>query len=234
MSFPTTSWSLVLAAKQKTSAASELALDKLCHQYWYPVYAYIRCRGGSGEDARDLTQEFFLHLLEKHYLNAIDAPRGRFRWFLQAAVKNFLANEYDRSQTQKRGGKQIFLSLDMARAENMYRLEPVDQLTPEKIFDRRWSLLVLDRVTDLLRQEYEKLGKGVYFDRLQPYLVGDDAEQSYRDLASALSTTEGAIKVAVHRLRRRFAEVLRAEIAETVSNESEIDTELRFLASAIR
>lgn len=233
MSFPTTSWSLVLAAKG-AGAVSGAALERLCGLYWYPVYAYIRSRRSSPEDSRDLTQEFFFRLLDKHYLDAIDAPRGRFRWFLQAAVKNLLANEYDRIQAQKRGGGQVFLSLEMEGAEQMYRLEPVDQLTPEKIFDRGWSRLLLNRAMDRMRQEHEKSGKRAHFDRLKQYLVGDDDPASYRDAAQAMGATEGAVKVAVHRLRRRFAEVLRAEIAETVLDESEVDAELRFLISALR
>jgi len=232
VNFPTTSWSLVLAAKQERSGASRSALERLCKEYWYPVYAYIRSRKSSPEDARDLTQEFFLRLLDKHYLDAIEAPHGRFRWFLLAGIKNFLANEYDRSRAQKRGGGRVFLSLQMDGAEQMYRLEPVDQLTPEKIFDRRWSLLLLDRAIQRLQRDYAKSGKERQFDNLKQYLVGDDAGQPYRATARALGTTEGAIKVAIYRLRRDFAEVLRAEIAETVLNENEVDAELRFLITA--
>ncbi len=233
MNFPTTSWSLVLAARQPTPGASRVALERLCELYWYPVYGYIRSRRGSPEDARDLTQEFFFRLLDKHYLDAIDAPRGRFRWFLQAAVKNFLSNEYDSNRAQKRGGGQILLSLDMDRAENMYRLEPVDRSTPEKLFDRQWGLLVLNRAMERLREEQEKSGKSAHFDQLKQYLVGDDDQASYRDAARSMDTTEGAVKVAVHRLRRRFAETLRAEIAETVRDQTEVDAELRFLMSAL-
>lgn len=233
MNFPTTSWSLVLAAKEPAAGVSGAALERLCELYWYPVYAYIRSRRGSPEDARDLTQEFFFRLLDKHYLAAIEAPRGRFRWFLQSAVKNFLANEYDSRQAQKRGGGHTFLSLDMDGAEQMYRLEPADRSTPEKIFDRRWGLLLLSRAMERLRQEQEKLGKSAHFDRLKQYLVGDDDQSSYQDAARSMGTTEGAVKVAVYRLRRRFAEALRAEIAETVRNQTDVDAELRFLMTAL-
>lgn len=234
MGFPTTSWSLVLAAKQGPAEVSREALEKLCEGYWYPVYAYIRSRGNSPDDARDLTQEFFFRLLDKDYLAAIDTPRGRFRWFLQGAIKNFLANEYDARQAQKRGGGRVIQSLDAERAEQAYRLEPADQLTPEKIFDRRWGLLLLNRVMDRMSQEHEKSGRSDHFARLKQYLVGDDDAISYRDAAQALGATEGAVKVAVHRLRRRFAEVLRAEIAETVVDAGEIDGELMFLMGALR
>jgi len=198
------------------------------------VYAYIRSRRNSPEDARDLTQEFFLRLLDKHYLKAIDAPRGRFRWFLQAAIKNFLANDWQRIHTIKRGSGRVILSLDTDRAEQMYRLEPADQLTPEKLFDRRWALLSLNRAFERLSQEQEKSGKSAVFGHLRQYLVAGDDHASYRDSAQEMGVTEGAVKVAIHRLRRRFAEVLRAEIAETVTDESEVDAELRFFMDAMR
>ena len=224
----------MLAAKQGPSELSREALERLCELYWYPVYAYIRSRGNSPDDARDLTQEFFFRLLDKYYLDAIEAPRGRFRWFLQGAIKNFLANEYDARHAQKRGGGRIIQSLDADRAEQAYRLEPADPATPEKIFDRRWGLLLLNRVMDRLNQEQEKSGKSDQFARLKQYLAGDDDGISYRDAAQAMGATEGAVKVAVHRLRRRFAEVLRAEIAETVVDSDEVDGELMFLMSALR
>jgi RNA polymerase sigma-70 factor (ECF subfamily) len=231
--FPTTSWSLVLAARQGPAEFSRPALEQLCELYWYPVYAYIRSRGNSPDEAGDLTQEFFFRLLDKDYLDAIEAPRGRFRWFLQGAIKNFLANEYDARHAQKRGGGRVIQSLDAVRAEQTYRLEPADPATPEKIFDRRWSLLLLNRVMARLGEEHAKSGKNEHFARLKQYLVGDD-DVSYRDLALAIGLTEGAVKVAVHRLRRRFAEMLRAEIAETVADASEVDGELMFLMGALR
>lgn len=228
----------MLAAREEQQAppetASRQAIERLCQAYWYPVYAYIRARNSSPEAARDLTQEFFLRLLDKHHLNAIDAPRGRFRWFLQTAVKHFLANEYERARAQKRGGGRAFLSLEMQRAEDAYRREPADPATPETLFDRRWSLLLLNRAMDRLRAEHENSGKGGQFDRLRPYLVAEEDAPSYRAAAEALGATEGAVKVAVHRLRRRFAEALRAEIAETVSSESEVDAELQFLLGALQ
>jgi RNA polymerase sigma-70 factor (ECF subfamily) len=192
------------------------------------VYGFIRARGQSPDAARDLTQEFFLRLLDKQFLDAIKAPRGRFRWFLQAAVKNFLANEYDRSQARKRGGSQTFLSLEMEGAEQMYRIEPADPQTPETLFDRRWGLLLLNRAMERMRTETPN------FDRLQPHLMGDEDRISYRELAAGLGTTEGAARVAVHRMRRRFGEILREEIAATVLDEAEVDAELQFLMRALR
>ena len=228
LNFPTTSWSLVLAAKQEGNAVSGEALESLCKLYWYPVYGYIRARGQTPDAARDLTQEFFLRLLDKQHLNAIDAPRGRFRWFLQTAVKNFLANEYDRAQAQKRGGGQAFLSLEMEGAEQMYRIEPADPQTPETIFDRRWGMLLLGRAMEQMGKETKN------FEHLQPHLMGDEDRISYRELAARLGSTEGAARVAVHRMRRRFGEILRAEIAGTVQSENEVDAELQFLMGAVQ
>jgi len=228
LNFPTTSWSLVLAAKQEGAAVSGEALERLCKLYWYPVYGFIRARGHSPDAARDLTQEFFLRLLDKRHLNAIDAPRGRFRWFLQTAVRNFLANEYDRAQAQKRGGGHAFLSLEMEGAEQMYRIEPADPHTPETIFDRRWGLLLLSRAMERMREETPN------FDRLQPHLMGDEDRISYKELAAELGSTEGAARVAVHRLRRRFGEILLEEIAGTVRDENEVDGELQFLMGALQ
>jgi len=226
--FPTTSWSLVLAAKQESASLSGEALESLCKLYWYPVYGFIRARGQTPDAARDLTQEFFLRLLDKQHLNAIDAPRGRFRWFLQAAVRNFLANEYDRTQAQKRGGGQTFLSLEMQGAEQMYRIEPFDPHTPETLFDRRWGMLLLSRAMERIAKEQP------HFDRLQPHLMGDEDRISYKKLAGEIGSTEGAARVAVHRMRRRFGEILREEIAATVLQESEVDAELQFLMDALQ
>lgn len=205
-------------------------MEMLCSAYWYPVYGYIRARGKDAEEARDLTQEFFLRLLDKRTLDSIEGPRGRFRYFVQAAVKNFLANEYDRAQAQKRGGGVETISLEMGRAEEMYQMEPPDLRTPERIFDRRWGLAVLRRAMD--RLEREQAGKSGQFEKLRAYLVGDE-EGSYREVAAALGVSEGTARVTMHRLRRRFAEVLRAEIAETVNGPEEVDEELRFLMGAL-
>jgi RNA polymerase sigma factor (sigma-70 family) len=230
--FPTTSWSLVLAARQEQATLPREAVARLCQAYWYPVYGYIRSRGLAPEDARDLTQEFFLRLLDKQYLNAVDAPRGRFRWFLQAAVKRFLVNEYHRARAARRGGGAPLLSLEMDGAERRYSREPADPATPETVFDRRWSLLLLERALDRLRRDHEARGQGRLFEQLKPHLTGEAG--SYRAAAEALGSTEGAVKVAVHRLRRRFAESLRQEIGETVASEDDIDAELRFLMDTLQ
>ena len=211
-----------MAAKPQTSE-----LEQLCRLYWYPVYAYIRARGQTPDASRDLTQEFFLRLLDKQSLSAIQAPRGRFRWFLQAAVKNFLANEYDRERTRKRGGGQPLLALEMDGAEGMYRIEPADPHTPETLFDRRWALLLLQRTKERLEKETPQ------FALLEPHLTLDDDRISYRELAAKLGSTEGAARVAVHRLRRRYGEMLREEIAGTVLDEHEVDAELQFLMSVL-
>jgi RNA polymerase sigma-70 factor (ECF subfamily) len=234
VNFPTTSWSLVLAAKREDGGVTRQAMERLCQAYWYPVYGYIRTRVGSADEAGDLTQEFFLRLLDKRRLDAIEAPRGRFRWFLQAAVKHFLANERDRQRAQKRGGGRPALSFDRERAEEAYRMEPPDPATPETIFERRWCLLLLDRAMDRLRRDYEASGKLALFQGLKPYLVGAGGAPSYRASAAKLGLSEGAVKVAVHRMRRKFAEALRAEIAETVAGESEIDGELQFLMATFQ
>jgi RNA polymerase sigma-70 factor (ECF subfamily) len=217
-----------MAAKQESATISGDALERLCKLYWYPVYGYVRARGQAPDAARDLTQEFFLRLLDKQHLHAIEAPRGRFRWFLQTAVKNFLANEYDREHAQKRGGGKAFLSLEMEAAEQMYRIEPADPHTPETIFDRRWGMLLLQRAMERMRTEHDQ------FDKLQQHLTGDEDRISYRDLASELGSTEGAVRVSVHRLRRRFGEILREEIGGTVLSETEVDAELQFLMDAMR
>ena len=215
----------MLAAKRD---GSQVALERLCAAYWYPVYGYIRSRGRDAEAAKDLTQEFFLRLLDKRYLDSIEGPRGRFRYFVQAAVKNFLANEYDRERALKRGGGAVTVSLEMDGAEERYRLEPPDERTPERIFDRRWGLEVLRRATERLAREQG----GGSFEKMRPYLVGEE-EGSYREVAAVLGVSEGTARVTMHRMRRRFAEVVRAEIGETVDGAAEVDEELRFLMGAV-
>jgi RNA polymerase sigma factor (sigma-70 family) len=234
LAFPTTSWSLVLSARGRNDPAPQEALERLCGIYWYPVYAYMRSHGHGREDAEDLTQEFFYRLIQKQYLKAVDQARGRFRWFLQAALKRFLANEYDRNRTFKRGGEVKFLQFDIPNAEERYGIEAPDRLTPDRIFDRQWSLVLLHRVFEKLREDYRGTKKESYFEHLKQYLVGEEAAIPYRDAARALSMTEGAVRVWVHRMRRRFAAILRSEIAETVLDEREVDAEIQFLVNALR
>ena len=231
--FATTRWSLVLAAGRRTSARSAEALTSLCEMYWYPVYAFIRRQGCGADESADLTQEFFVRVLEKNYFHDADPARGRFRAFLCASIRHFLSNERDRARALKRGGKQPPMSLDVETAEGKYQLEPRDEMTPEKLFDRRWALILLERVLARLRDEHVSAGKGELFDRLKGFLTGDSTGVPYSDVAKAVGMTEGAVKVAVHRLRRRFRELLIQEIAETVSDPADIDAEIEYLLKAV-
>jgi RNA polymerase sigma-70 factor (ECF subfamily) len=231
--FATTRWSLVIAAGHQTNARSAEALTSLCEIYWYPVYAFIRRQGTRAEDCADLTQAFFARVLEKNYFHDADPERGRFRAFLCASIRHFLSNERDRARALKRGGPLPPISLDVETAEGTYQLEPRDDLTPEKLFDRHWALMLLDRALGRLREEHASAGKAEQFDRLKGFLTGDDAAVPYGEAAAMLGTTEGAVKVAVHRLRRRFRDALVQEIAETVSDPAEIDAEIEYLLKAV-
>lgn len=227
--FMTTRWSVVLAAGARNSPRSEEALAALCQAYWYPLYVYVRRRGHSADEALDLTQEFFARLLEKHYLRQADVERGRFRSFLLAAFKHFLANERDRASAQKRGDGLPALPLEVETAEGRYRREPADHETPERVFERRWALTMLDRVLAALRNEYHASGRAELFERLEDLLTAGKSEEPYSRLGATLGMSEGAVKVAVHRLRRRFGDLLREEIAQTVPSVDEVDDEIRYL-----
>jgi RNA polymerase sigma-70 factor (ECF subfamily) len=231
--FATTRWSLVLAAGQRRSPQSSAALATLCENYWYPLYAYVRRRGHEADEAQDFTQAFFARLLEKNDLAAADPGRGRFRSFLLASLKHFLANEWDRARAEKRGGGRSVLSIDFGTAEERYRAEPSHDLTPEKIFERRWAFVLLENVLARLHDESAQAGKADSFDRLKGFLTGEQTQVTYGQLAAELNMSEGAVKVAVHRLRRRYRELLRAEIEETVADPQVIDQEIRDLFSAL-
>jgi RNA polymerase sigma-70 factor (ECF subfamily) len=231
--FRTTHWSAVLTARDKRSPQAQEALAELCRTYWYPLYAYIRRRGHTHADAEDLTQGFFERLLAKDYLGDLTPGMGRFRSFLLTALKHFLANEWDRAQTRKRGGGEVIISLDDEAVENRYRCEPTDDVSPEVLFERRWALTVLDRVLARLRAELAASEKAGLFDELKGYLLGDETAGSYAEVAARLGMKEGTIKVAVHRLRRRFGELLRATIAETVADPGEVEDEVRQLIAAV-
>jgi RNA polymerase sigma-70 factor (ECF subfamily) len=228
--FATTRWSVVLAAaRDDRSPAVKQALATLCETYWYPLYAYLRRRGCSADDAQDTIQEFFLHLLEKHSLRVADSQRGKFRSFLLASLNHFQANERRQASAQKRGGTQLPVALDFLSGEHRYALEPSEDLTPEKIYERRWALTLLETTLSRLRQEYDRRGKLELFDALKVLLSGEDRTESYREIAARLGITEGAVKVAVHRLRRRYGELLREEISQTVSGPDDVDGEIHAL-----
>lgn len=232
--FATTRWSLVLAAGRGDAPDAEAALAVLCRTYWYPLYAYVRRSGHPADEARDLTQEFFARLLEKHSLRAADSERGRFRSFLLTALKRFLSKQRHQARAQKRGGGRKPLSLDFEQGESRYRLEPVTEVTPEAIYERHWALTLLEHVMARLRAEFQRAGKPDAFDHLKVFLTGEAAAPRYREVAVELGMTEGAVKVAVHRLRRRFRECVLAEIAQTVAAPADVDEELRHLFQAVR
>jgi RNA polymerase sigma-70 factor (ECF subfamily) len=230
--FATTRWSLVLAAGRRSNARSTEALASLCETYWYPVYAVIRRQGYGVDEARDLTQGFFARVLEKNYFGDADPARGRFRAFLWAAIRHFLSNERDRERALKRGGAQVVVSLEVETAEGRYQLEPRDEVTPERLFDQRWALVLLDNVLARLRSS-QRIAKRAMFDALKGFLTGDSEGDSYQAVGKALGLSEGAVKVAVHRMRRQFREALIAEIAGTVADPADIDGEVRHLLKAL-
>jgi RNA polymerase sigma factor (sigma-70 family) len=231
--FVTTHWSVVLSARKKDSPQSAAALETLCRTYWYPLYAYVRRQGHSPPDAQDLTQGFFARLLQKDYLKAAAREKGRFRTFLIVALKRFLANEWDRDRAQKRGGGQLPLSLDTELAEERYRIEPVEGATADKIFERRWALTLLDRTLTRLRDEFTAAAKAEEFKLLKTCLTAERGDISYAGIAETLGQSEGTVRVAVHRLRKRFREIFREEIAHTVSSPEEIEEEVRYLMGVL-
>jgi RNA polymerase sigma factor (sigma-70 family) len=228
-SFATTHWSVVLSAIADASSDSEAALARLCQTYWYPLYAYVRRRGYSPEDAQDLTQSYFSSLLEKKYLERADRERGRFRTFLLSSIENFLNNEWDRASAQKRGGGQRMVSWDELDAEGRYLNEPADEVTPERIFEKRWAATLLELVLKKMREEFIVSGKAELFEAIKLHLWSEGAATSYSQLAVQLNMTVVAVKVTVHRLRHRYRDLLRAEIAHTVAKPGEVDDEIRHL-----
>lgn len=232
MRFDTTRWSLVLAAGGDDAASRE-ALAALCEAYWYPLYAFVRRQGRDSEDARDLTQAFLASLLERRDFEKLREERGRFRSFLLASLKHFLANDAARQRTLKRGGDVTLLPLTVDEAEGRYRHEPAAPATPETIFERRWALTVIDRVMAEVRADAERRGTRDQFDRLKACLLGGAPDGGYVAVAEALSMSDGAVKVAVHRLRRRFQQALREHIAGTVLDPADVDDEIRFLIRAL-
>jgi RNA polymerase sigma-70 factor (ECF subfamily) len=232
--FATTEWSLVLSAADRSSPRAQQALAELCSAYWYPLYAFVRRRGQSAAEAEDLTQGFFLALVEKEFLAATGPEKGRFRTFLLLCLKRYLANEWDRDRAQKRGGGRPLISINRDEAESRYQAEPADAATPERIFERRWALALLDQVLAQLEDEYRQSGKALLFAKLKVYLVADEPAARYADVAANLGLSEGAVKVAVHRLRRRYGELLRAEVARTLERPADVKEEIQALFAALR
>ncbi len=231
--FTTTHWSVVLAAGRVESAQAREALEKLCQIYWYPLYVYVRGRGHSPEDAQDLTQEFFARFLQKEYFHLADPRRGRFRTFLLHALEHFLVNEWKRAQRAKRGGGSPCLSLDAEPVENRYSREAVTRLTPERAYEKRWARTLLEQVLAAVQQEYTQSGQGRLFEELSELLWGRDASVSYAQIGQRLGMSEGAIGTAMHRLRQRYGEKLRAEVAQTVAEPGEVGEELRYLLAVV-
>jgi RNA polymerase sigma-70 factor (ECF subfamily) len=229
--FPTTRWTLVVAAGAPDRKEARSALVSLCEGYWYPLYAYLRRRGYPAEQAQDLTQEFFMHVLEGRYLDRADPEKGRFRSFLLTSLKFFVADEEDRRRALKRGGGAV-LPLEFSSGEERYQREPAHDETPARIFERRWALSVLDRVVEKLRDEFLQHGRSEHFERLKVFLLGK-SDAPYAALAREMNTSEGGLKVAIHRLRKRYRELFREEIADTVADPAEVESELRFLAAVL-
>jgi len=229
--FPTTRWTLVIAAGDPKRRDARPALVSLCNSYWYPLYAYLRRRGYPADRAQDLTQDFFLRMLEGRYLDRADPEKGRFRSFLLTSLKFFVADEEDRQRASKRGGGMV-VSLEFSSGEEWYQREPAHDETPERIFERRWAVAVLDRVVERLRNEFVQHGRLEHFERLKVFLLGRSAAP-YAALAVEMKTSEGALKVAIFRLRERYRELFRQEIADTVADPAEVESELRFLADVL-
>lgn len=231
--FTTTQWSEVLDARQTDPQRARAALESLCGRYWYPLYAFIRRRGHAPHDAEDLTQSFFEHILEHDALKKVDRSKGLFRTFLLSSLVNFLSDQRDWAQAIKRGGQKEIISWDALSAEELYQHEPAGDLTAEKLFERRWAMQLINLVLSRLRQEYEAAGKKDLFLQLEGCLTGGIGAGFYEETAKRLGMNEGAVRVALHRLRRRLGELLRSEIAHTVSGPEQVDEEIRHLFAAM-
>lgn len=224
---------MVAAAQDREAPEAQQALADLCCSYWYPLYAYIRRQGHNADQSQDLTQEFFSRLLEKDFLQAVDPRKGKFRSFLLAACKHFLSNERDRAMAQKRGGGKSMVSIDFDSADGRYQQEPAVKLTPDRLFERQWALALLERVLLRLREEFDRAGKKSLFDRLKFALTGDRGQMPYLKISQDLGMSEGAVKVAVHRLRHRYRELLRDEIGQTIDDPVHVEDEIRQLFAAL-
>ena len=229
--FPTTRWTLVVAAGEPDRKEARSALVSLCENYWYPLYAYLRRRGYPADQAQDLTQEFFIRVLEGRYLDRADPEKGRFRSFILTSLKFFVADEEDRQRAHKRGGG-LLVPLEFSSGEERYQREPAHDETPERVFERRWALSVLDRVVEKWRNEFVQHGRPEHFERLKVFLLGR-SDTPYTALAREMNTSEGALKVAIHRLRKRYRDLFRQEIADTVADPAEVESEIRYLAAVL-
>ena len=232
--FAPTRWTVVLAAGCKRTAQSDAALEELCRTYWYPLYVYVRRHSRTKEDAEDLTQGFFARLLEKNYFTGLDRERGKFRAFLLATLKHFLSHEREKSHRLKRGGGVIPLPLDWQEADTRFRIEPADLLSPDKLFDRAWTATLLERVVSRLRADLSAAGKTELFEQLKAFLELDSDAVSYADAATALKMNAATVRVTVHRLRRRYREILRSELLQTLSDPQQLDDEIRALFAALQ
>jgi RNA polymerase sigma factor (sigma-70 family) len=224
---------MVLAAGREPAGEGRRAMAALCERYWYPVYAFVRRQGCDADEAMDVTQGFFARLLEKGDLASVERGHGRFRSWLLTAVKHYLANERDRARAEKRGGGRLPLSIDPADAEGRYRLEPSHEMTPERVFERRWALALLEQTLADLRAECRADGKEALFDALKGHLAGRGGEAGYRDAAEALGMAEGTVRMAAHRLRRRYRDLLRGHIADTLQTPEQLEEEVAFLFAAV-
>jgi len=231
--FATTHWSVVLAAGESASPEAEAALEKLCRTYWYPLYAYVRRCGHSPHDAQDLTQGFFARLLEKNWVGAADREKGRFRSFLLSLLNHYLGDERDRANAAKRGGGKVLISLDEQTAENLFSQEPASWLPPQMEFERRWAAALLKQAMTRLREEFETTGKGRTFDQLKLFLEGEASSGDYAAMAAGLGMSANAIAVSVHRLRQRYRQLVRIEVANTVGSPDEVEEEMRHLFSVL-
>ncbi|HYV38444.1 MAG TPA: sigma-70 family RNA polymerase sigma factor [Gemmataceae bacterium] len=230
--FTTTHWSLVLKVGQRGNRAADEALAELCQRYWFPLYAFVRRRVGNVHEAQDVTQEFFAFLLEEDALAQATPERGRFRSFLLAALKNFQANQWDRANTRKRGGGRKLFSLEFDMSESRLSLEPAHGMTPEHLFERQWALTLLDLIMTRLQKEYATSGKGAQFELLKGVLIGDKG-RPYAELARELNMSEPAARQAGFRLRKRYRELLRQEVAQTVADVGDVEEEIRSLFQAL-
>ena len=227
--FNPTHWSIVLAARDTASPQAADALEKLCRTYWYPLYVFVRRQGHDEHSAKDLTQDFFARLLEKNYLAQVDQDKGKFRSFLLASLKHYLADQRDKKNAQKRGGGQILISLDETVGEDRYRAEPVDIMDAEKLYERRWALTLLDQARERLKEEFLNADKLQLYERLQAFAAGGGDTPAYSDVAVELGLSEGGVRTAVFRMRQRYRELVREEVTQTVSSPQDVDEEIRHL-----